>query len=419
MAITRQEGSLAPQPRPASKVAARAPGQIGGAPVGPSALLSPAQVLAWQRLAGNQAVSRTIRPGPPAKPAAQRQPPRPPPLQRVLQIDHVDYNPDTGAYTDWRVTAADLKHNLAPYLVAGGGAQEIPADNTPLPVPKRTIPRNALAAVTDHTPNLNAPDVPSLAAAVATHLQGTQGLTNFERTRLVAASEDSIARASYALPPGKGDAFDGLITHAASTSRSKGTANEIALGQLPGAMQGGVQGIAGALQTRNQAMIASGLQLGRFPLIAGLADKASVDFASVRTAHTNLSGWLPAHMGAPMQPFATLEANVLNNTVGAFHTALQDGDDLNEGYRRRVEALLVAALGGAPSNRQRMVLHWCAYAMQQPAALPYAYIEFAGPSTYVSRFLYDYTSGDFYLSVHYSWSKGYNPFFKVTGLAEW
>lgn len=47
------------------------------------------------------------------------------------------------------------------------------------------------------------------------------------------------------------------------------------------------------------------------------------------------------------------------------------------------------------------------------------HIEFAGPSTDVSRFVYDYATGAFYLSVHYQWHRGYNPFFRVTGLAEW
>lgn len=359
-----------------------------------------------QQTAGNRAVSAMLQGG--AGPAA---------VQRLIQVAHVDYNPVNQVFTDWDVRAGDLKDRLRPYLEAK--PVQVPTGNAVIPDAKKRRPLlDSLKAITDTRPNLSAPDVPTLAPLVSGHVQGKQGLSTGEQARLTTAVLSALSGASFTMTKADGSAFESLLTRAATTSQAKGAPNVIAVGQLPGPLQGPTTLIAGLVRSRNQALVATGLRLPRFPLVTGLANRASVDMDSIRSTHTNSSGWLPA--AAPVLPmaFAPLENAVLAAVPAALQAQLNAGADLTPAESVALEAALLAALGAVPSNRERMALHWGAYAMTDAGQL-YPYVEFAGPSTEVSRFVYDYANGAFYLSVHYRWHRGYNPFFRVTGLLEW
>lgn len=359
-----------------------------------------------QAAAGNRAVSALLRGG--GGPAA---------IQRLIEVTHVDYTPDVNEYVDWQVRTPELKEHLGPYLAEK--AVPVPPGNAVIAdARKRRTLATTLKAVTDTAPNLSAPDVPGLAPRVSAHIRGKQGLSTAEQDRLTTAVHSALSATSFTIKKSSGDAFESLLRNATTTSQAKGAPNVIAVGQLPGPLQGPTTLIAGLVRARNQALIATGLQLPRFPLVRGLANQASIGMDSIRSTHTNMSGWLPASVPPLPMTFANLENGVLAAAPPVLGAHLQAGDELTPVSRHVVAALIFRTLGGVPASRARMALHWGAYAMADAGQL-YPYIEFAGPSTDVSRFVYDYATGAFYLSVHYQWHRGYNPFFQVTGLAEW
>lgn len=373
---------------------------------GPRPVRSVGGVAGLQAAAGNRAVADLLHRS--TGPAA---------LQRLVQVTHVDYKPDVQQFVDWQVSTTELKKRLRPYLAP-----------SPTPVPDgNTVIKNAkqraallsnLTSITDAAPDLAAPDVPTLADRVSAHIRGTHPLTAAELGWLTTAVRSALSATSFTIKKSSGDAFESLRQNAETTSQAKGTPNTIAVRQLPGPLQAPTASIAGLVRARNQALVATGFQLPRFPLVTGLANQASIGMDSIRSTHTNLAGWLPATPPPVPMPLQTLEHLVLAAAPPALAPQLLAGGDLTPVSRHVVAALIFRALGGIPTNRARMALHWGAYA-QADAGHLYPFVEFAGPSTDVSRFVYDYATGAFYLSVHYQWHRGYNPFFRVTGLPEW
>ena len=44
------------------------------------------------------------------------------------------------------------------------------------------------------------------------------------------------------------------------------------------------------------------------------------------------------------------------------------------------------------------------------------YVEFWLSSSQISRLIYEYVNKKFYVTAHYKWKDGYNPFFEITGV---
>lgn len=321
---------------PARKL--RAPG------AGPSTGREHRGLAGLQAAAGNRAVSALLGGGGPAL------------VQRLIKVTRVDYKPDVNEYVDWEVRTPELKEKLTPYLAER--AVPVPPDNPVIadPTKRRTLAAT-LKAVTDTAPNLSAPDLPRLAPHVSDHIRGRQGLSTAEQDRLTTAVRSALTATSFTIKKSSGDAFESLLRNAGTTSQSKGTPNVIAVDQLPGPLQSPTTLIAGLVRARNVALVATGFQLPRFPLVTGLANKASIGMDSIRSTHTNMAGWLPASVPPLPMTFADLENSALAEAPPLLAAQLRAGTDLPPVSRYLVAALIFRALGGIPANRTRMALH--------------------------------------------------------------
>src|SRR5207244_5668579 len=146
--------------------------------------------------------------------------------------------------------------------------------------------------------------------------------------------------------------------------------------------------------------------------VLALKQAAAEVLVGVRTVHTNKAGWLPG-VGVP-DDAATVEARFRDSAPGRAFRALAEGPTVGAADMKKLEASMKQTLG----QGRRLVGHcWGAYSLDASDTLC-PFVEFSIPHDYVNRLIYDYVNGRFYISFHYHWHEGYNPFFEVQGLPD-
>ncbi len=287
------------------------------------------------------------------------------------------------------------------------------------------------------------PDIPTLAAAMIT------------------AASANVAGAQAALMPHRGDLERALGTFAHTNagagdidhfrtlfgiggvlpSRAKGvpsTMTKLALSGGHAGTDNALNHLIAGLQARNNALntvdrYTNGTWTALF--------RASEGMGEIRSPHQNGAGWL-------LNFTAAAAVGLETTLLAAYNTA---GVNLQgEGRARRVamgDALVTAATApGADASSveravetsgddglvqyffrsvfwpatatraNRVLLAWSRYANESGTVANCPYIEFAGGGL-ASRFIWDYVHDRFYLSAHYNWVDGYNPFFQILGTA--
>jgi hypothetical protein len=228
-------------------------------------------------------------------------------------------------------------------------------------------------------------------------------------------------------------AFAGVKSLATSMSRSKRTPNVVPIANTVGTELGtAITDLTTTIRNRNNALDQVATYAAQ-DANTGVMSRASFGVDSVRSAHTNNAGWLPAHVVADPEPALDAIARVWLTQVAANGNAAEQLE-INQHFplpgraaatSRAVEesglsqALRNQYFTGPFANHlntraRRVTLAWGRYALDYLAGCPY--IEFTADNAGgVSRFIWNYDDGAIYANTHYNWVDGFNPFFEVTG----
>jgi hypothetical protein len=289
---------------------------------------------------------------------------------------------------------------------------------------------NALAAAQ--------PDVPTLAVAIVHAVAGASIPIRNALLQNVGDLELALGTHAHTNAGGGDIAHFRALMNAGGVvpSRRKGAPNTMSLLALTGADLGtatALNHVIAAVTNRNNALnTVTDYVAGWTP-----RSRASEAFIGIRSAHQNGAGWLlqftagAAVLEAALLARANIDGLALQGTgkpnkvamgialVNAFTAAAQasdvevavdaSGDVSLQNYFYRT--LFWTAV---PTKANRVLLAWARYATDSGAIANCPYIEFAGGG-WASRFIWDYVNDRFFLSAHYNWVDGFNPFFQITG----
>jgi hypothetical protein len=282
-------------------------------------------------------------------------------------------------------------------------------------------------------------DIPTLATNIIVHI------TNNVNARVAALSahkqdlEDVLGKAAPSEVQAKEEVAYRLILSLSSfRSRQKGIPNWVELDHLPVVGRMDLMQLNKAIATRNQELnkIKNYTELFEKKWKIPSSGRASTGLG-VRSAHENLAGWLPpiaivtkeAALQAAVQTYLKKLAGSKDKRVyylllvsdspgnaAMMPQAIEDKEGgpallkAKQDYYNEVFAKIVTTKG------ERAQLAWARYAIST-SPQPTTYVEFDPAAGWgISRLLYDYMSDKFYITAHYQWVEGYNPFFLVSGL---
>jgi len=134
--------------------------------------------------------------------------------------------------------------------------------------------------------------------------------------------------------------------------------------------------------------------------------------------HSNNAGWLPAAAAAPANAVTTAQANILAAASAGLALILNT-------YGNAIGALQLGVAGTAPTalgveflglvHAERQNLNAANVEASVGAALAQgvsSFVEFS-MAGHISRLVWDVVTNDIYISAHYKWRLGYNPWFKI------
>jgi hypothetical protein len=372
-------------------------------------------VLALQRAYGNQAVARALR----AQPGSARG--RGALVQRDIEVRDIDFDPRPGGgFRHGYIRAAQFFTSLFTALNTEAG----------LEIKFKNKLRNVIDVVKQNT--YIGPDVDQIRTTIVDDMiktflaQGLGAANTIKRllerhvtTQLVA---NMIPDWTMDMDQEETKGFDQLknITGEQNMSRSKGRASQIRYAQLPQGLSATVLALVNGITTENQRWTAAALR-PEFTLPRALnfdAGGRQRNLNHYQGNHSNAAGWLPA-ANAPASAVATVHNAVYANASTGLKNRLEDenpGDRLgltgaHAGRPNRYRTEYLQLLGAAPYGLTDQTLRRSVWA--ELTAGVSAYIEFNTTSA-VSRIVYDCVGDRIYLSVHYKWREGYNPWFEVT-----
>lgn len=361
-----------------------------------------------------------------------------PVIQRVgnLTITDIDYNPANGHHKNQAV----LMDKYGPALVQAvtTNLDEIAPKGESRRERQRQQPLRT--RITNEATNyaawadLQAADVDALVTQIVNHLLRNPGEAEVNAAALRPRVDNAVR---FGLPSAASDsgepeeersdlketeigAVNALLDVATTKSSAKATPNVISSASLNDA----VGSLGDAVRAiRNKIVARNNLLLGRMGREIGLIDQAELGGAAgyglgIRSMHQNGAGWLPS--GAVNLP-TTLDAllNQINQAEAAILTddrqaQIRNLTDQQQALARRgIKKQAVGQIMNALPERTRIMLIWGSYAQNQGELMNY--VEFNLPAR-INRMMYDYVNGRFFITAHYNWYKGYNPFFEVTGL---
>jgi len=283
--------------------------------------------------------------------------------------------------------------------------------------------------------NFANPDVPAVTAAVVVAVRAAYGnlgvvvpghggvfnaLTEAVRDSIVANIDPDPL---HPMTHGEEGAFDILAqAHNAVVSRAKGTPSTIPYANVPMAIRNEVT--ARLTQIRNERALWTAAGIGpEYTLPDNEFSREVVarqrNF-NYQGNHTNNSGWLPAVV-APADLVTPIGYAIYNQATNNLKPRLMRPDALagmdyasaggqgrRNRYRNQYEYLRVPHLATLTDANVKMS------AMAALCQGVSAYIEFSMAHN-ISRLLYEPVNDRVYVTAHYKWREGYNPFFEVTG----
>jgi hypothetical protein len=334
--------------------------------------------------------------------------PSPPSVQRQAKaLDQAKVGPanrtDSRAFTPRGATQANARNHYSTIqrtLTVNYSAVHAGADiNSPtlrgavdnyanVAKPLSLAEKSALKAAISqaNTANAAAADVPALADAIVGHYAGWAIVSAVNKTRIKGILEDLMgARLATGMTTANEEtAFDDLIGRATRTSRAKGQPNEVAIGNLPVHLANAIRTQVSAAKSRDQSFHSKSQKsikkIYRNNVVAKLdemREEASTGMAGIRMVHFAGDGWLPAVPVGQIANFGTLDRALT-------------ADEISQA-------------------------HWYQYALSAGGASPFIEFDIGTVSGIGGwRLIFDYVNRNFYLSLHYNWHSGYNPFFKLT-----
>jgi hypothetical protein len=361
-------------------------------------------------------------------------------VQRVgtLTVTDIDYNPETDRHINKAIMMDKYGPALVRFVTANLDLIAPPGTTRTerrLQGPLRTQITNDAAGYAAWA-DLQDVDVDKLVTRIVNHLLRNPGegqvnaaalrpgVENAVRHGLPSAASDSTRpeRERSDLTETEIGAVEAVLDAATTKSSAKGVPNVVPFASLNGA----VDGLGDAVQTvRNLIAGRNRLLFGRMGREMDLMDQAALGGAAgldlgVRSMHQNGAGWLPP--GAVVLP-TTLDALVdliitarnalYTDQIRARIAALPNA--ARSRARLAIESQAVGQVVNALPVRTRVMLIWGSYAQNQGALMNYVEFHIAAR---INRMMYDYVNGRFYITAHYNWYKGYNPFFQITGLRD-
>ena len=351
-------------------------------------------------------------------------------IQRLVRVGPTDIDPNTGAVSRSTYYGADF--NAVWQSLAGTGFRntlnQYPAvranfnyafiDNALL-AEQKDIPRLATAIINAVTvanlPARNALTLhrTDLELALGTHAHTNAGAGDIANFRALAAAggavlsrrkkvPSTISKASlHGVSVPTDTALSLLIVNLTNRNNALNNVNDYVAGWTP-------RNRAGDAMAGIRSPHQNGAHwLPNFTAAGAAASEAALA-AAVNAAVINLNGDTRARfraLGAALQAAAAgaARASDIEDNVDASNNAA-----LKNHFYRNV------FWNAVPTKAARVQLAWARYATDWGAIANCPYIEFGGGGL-ASRFVWDYVNDRFFLSAHYNWVDGYNPFFEITG----
>ena len=352
-------------------------------------------------------------------------------IQRRLRVTNIDFDPNGGGvFRHGTIEGADqatfiqnLKNEInqvARYAGFRGHVNAVIA---------------GLTAAANAGGGLQAADVPGLTTAIAdevinqygAHGQGAAmgALRNHLEIAITRLLVDRFQVAhGIVMTPAEIGGYDLLrnVVGVDNMSRRKGQASELNHAQLPGPIKTAVDAVLTAIRAERTKWRKIGRRLNIKYFLPAPNEQFCADVCGqtghYQGNHTNNAGWLPAAAAAPVNAVTTAQANVLA-AASAGLTAILNA----AGNPLAVLQLGVAGTAPTPFGveylglvaAERMNLNNVNVEASVGAALSQgisSFVEFNMPHA-VSRLVWDVVTNDIYISAHYKWRLGYNPWFKI------
>ena len=387
-----------------------------------------------------QIAGRSLQTGPPKpvrplvqmKPNAAIAPNRYNTIQRRLRVTNIDYDPVANQYRHGTIDGADQASFVAALKAEFNGVARYAGFRGHL----NTV-MNAVVATANAGGGIQATDVPTLATAIATEVineygnvgQGAamgalrnhleEAITRFLVTRFQVAHGLGM----NAHEQGAYDQLRAIVTDA-HMSRTKGTASVLNHAQLPAATQTGVDMVLGDIRTERTLWRNRGRRLNIKYFLPAPNEEFSVEIIQRQRGkryqgnHTNNAGWLPAAAAAPVNVVETAQANILAAASPGLTAVLNAHGNV-------LATLQVSQAGQAPTplgveflglvHAERQNLNRQNLADSVGAALAQgvsSFVEFSMPG-HMSRLVWDVATNNIYISAHYKWRLGFNPWFRI------
>lgn len=195
-------------------------------------------------------------------------------------------------------------------------------------------------------------------------------------------------------------------------SRAKGKPTTVPFTSLPSGLRGNVDRVLRAIRrlkakyTKDYVDYYEYARPGYFEWAVQKAAKADGGL-SYQGNHTNNAGWLPpeAIPTARMPEVAEAAARQATPPLDGLLRSWAELSPPDDGTALNLLRAAIASLADGDVGDSAII------ALCQGES---AYIEFNMPGD-ISRLIYEPTHGRVYLSAHYKWLQGYNPFFEITG----
>ena len=295
---------------------------------------------------------------------------------------------------------------------------------------------NAVVATANAGAGIHAPELSSLAAAIATEVINEYTARNLPAIATLRAHlEAAIARLivprlqvaqAVVMTANEEGAYDQLraIVTDAHMERRKAHPSELNYAQLPALVQGGVDTVLNDIRTERRKWRNVGRKLNVKYFLPPPNEEFCVEIINRQRGkryqgnHSNMAGWLPAAAAAPANAVTTAQANILAAASAGLALILNT-------YGNAIGTLQLGVPGTAPTAfgaeflglvyAQRQNLNAANVEASVGAALAQgvsSFVEFS-MAGHISRLVWDVVTNDIYISAHYKWRLGYNPWFKI------
>jgi hypothetical protein len=337
--------------------------------------------------------------------------------QRTVQVDTVDFDPVANQPRHGIIDAVELRAAINAALNAA------PFPDGPI----RNQRVNVLGAVFAN--NYADPDIPTLATTLGTAIRAAYTARNVILSGGQIASLGVLVRDAlvaniqadpvHPMSPGERNGFEALrVAAGAGTSRAKGVPSTLAVGAVPGAISAAINARVAEIQAERNLWNLAALTPQLLMQGAFISDITTRQRAlHYQGNHSNVAGWLPAQP-APVDHVSAAADRIYNASSAKLRGILDGGTPwtvlLNNGQpharRREFEQRYNAEIAQL-TNAQ--VLDSAMAALCGGVS---GYIEFSMAHD-ISRLIYDPVTGHVFVTAHYKWRQGYNPFFYINGLA--